>query len=918
MTWDPRADGALCDRCLLSTCRDGVPVRSELHPATVAVVTDSPGPQEIELGRPLVGPDGGELHRALDVAAAPRHAMRWVHAFACRPPGGNLARLRTKIRRANAKLTEGDAAWLDPVVACRPRALNDIAGVDGLIVLGKTAYEAVIPEAIDEDGRPKKAPSIDAVQGALMETACRDYVVRRIVPTVHPSRVRMANRWRIPFRAAILRAWRWFRGTLEWSDPTIIINPPLAWIQEHLLAWAETAEFIVYDTETDNVESCLANLRTIQIGTGDYVVVIAFLSRDGHTTFYDSLERAWLLSWFEHLFQTVPVIGHNAGYYDRQVVERYFVHPPRIVCDSAILHRYVDPDLPHNLGFIGSLYTDVRAWKADHTATEAKTDGELWQYGGMDVSVNWRVAKVLIDRARVLAERARRVGADMRPVGMPPAVIDGAPQIETLVDDPVLVHDHSMQIVCCEMHQIGVRINQSRRAAHEKKLREAKQKWLAKLQELVQAAGVGIETGFDAKGKPLFNPNSTAHMRRLLYDVWDLPFPEYLPKTAFETDSGDRVASDMIMRAYLADMTLSSEQHQIIHAARRAKKMGTLLGRFVSKLAPYEDAQAAQVKKREKAKAKGKQYDEYLAVWPDGRLRVNWNVFMTGVGRLSSGGKPSKINLQTYPGILKDMFEPEEGHCFVGADLSSVHLRIIANLWRIPSLLDDYRNNRDPHVTLAKIIFDGFDQMHGHPCEENNFEYTGDAKACRNVSKSLRYAGAYRAAVPTIHATMTRAEDDDGNLKNRTLTVSQVRAYYERWMGAEPEWQQAWDREIALFRKYKFMLDPLLGRRADFMDGEDPSAIINYRILAAEGALMGPATVRVRNRIPPHSWGKNTGVIAQIHDQIILEVPIDRKEEAMAILTEEMNIEVPGWEIPIAADAKWGMDFTFKSKERKK
>jgi uracil-DNA glycosylase family 4 len=924
LTWDPRCDGAQCDRCILNTIREGGPVRSEFHPSKIVALGEFPDENEVEQGRPLTGRVGLELHRALDIASVKRKDLSYVNAFACRPVGNNLAKMKTALRRENVRRAKtGEEPLLEPVAACRGRLLADIAHADSVIVLGKVAYEALIPEQMGDDGRPKKHPSIDAVQGNLTEVACRDGKVRQMVPTIHPMRVLFKPRWRLPFRASVARAFRWFRGALVWKDPEIVINPPLSWLNDHAYEFLTSQNFIVYDTETDALEPCLANLRCIQIGTGDYVIVIALLSRDGHTRFYDSIEQQWLFDYVKTTFKNAIVVGHNAGSYDRQVMERYLGEPPKLDIDTVILHRYVDPDLPHSLGFIGSLYTDVHAWKADHTATEAKTDAELWHYGAMDVSVNHNIAAVLIKRANEIYGRVQaKTGPDMRPMNMPIAIADGdnVPNPSRILKDPVLIHDHSLQVVCCEMHQLGVRVNERRRKAHETRMVEQRAFWLARLQDSIAAAGIGLDAGFDDRGKPLFNPGSTDHMRKLLFEKWELPFPEHLPKKSFETDSGDRVAADVILRAYLADMTLSKEQHAIIHACRRAKKFQTLLGRFVFKLAPYEVAEEARRLAREKARLKGKRPpDEWLCVWPDGRLRANWSVHTTGVGRLSSGGKPSKINLQTFPAFMRDMFEPEEGHVFVGADLSSVHSRIIANVWGIPSLRADYlaTPQRDTHVSLAKIIYSDFDETPGHPCEENNFEWSGPAKVKRNVAKALRFNGAYGGSVPTIHATMTRAEDDEGNLVMRSLTVTQVRAYYERWMGAEPEWRQAWDKSIALFKKYGYMLDPILGRRADFSDGEDYNAIINYPILAAEGAIMGPATIRVRNRVRPHSWGRNTGIIGQFHDQIVLEVPEDRKEEGVRLLEEEMNVTVPGWDIPIGADGKWGMDLTFKSKVRK-
>jgi uracil-DNA glycosylase family 4 len=888
-------NGALCDRCVLAGCRVGGPVKPELHTnAQAAVIIDYPGETDIEQDRPLVGSAGMIFNQALDAIGVARPALSYHAAVACRPPNGNYKRAESMTRRANKKNPD---TYLMPVDACRPRLMRELANTPNLILAGKLAYTGVAhlePNA--------HVPSIEAVQGNITNLDCVDGVQRKAVPIIPPSRVLGQRKWVAPMRATLSRALRWFAGRLAWDEPLISYSPPVAWL-EQALPKLVLKPWVACDTETDALEPWLTHLKTVQFAEPGWSVVLCLRKQDG-SRWYADADHDRVVDLLKTYMPRMNLIGHNLGSYDHQVLQHNLKIEIRTVVDTVILHRYVDPDLPHTLAFVGSYYSDVHAWKADKAATTATTDYDLQRYGALDTVVNARVLDTLLRRARLQHDVVyTKTAIKMRPDPslLPMATIDGVTP-DLVKFDPVLMHDHNMQRVCNEMHQIGIRINQDRREYHEKRLTTLHAEMLGQVQSIMQESGVDLPCGFDRKGEPLFNPNSPADMGRLLFDTWDLPFPDYLPKKSQFTDSGEKSTGDALLRAYMCDMSLSAEQHAILHACRRTKKIGKLLGSYIVKLRPF---------------CREVNPNDFLAVWPDGRLRVNWNVHGTGVGRLSCGGRPSRTNVQTIPSVIKDCYEPEPGHAFVGADLSAIHLVLIGVLWGIPSLIDDFTHGRDPHVTLARVINPAFDSLPGAPCEANNFEWQGAAKQDRNTAKSLRYAGAYGAAVPTIHAVMTRTEDANGNLTNRTLSVSAVQAYYERWMGAEPHWRRAWDTEISLFKAHGYMCTPILGRRADFPD-MDRNAIINFRILATEGDIMGLSTVRVRNRCVPGSFGKNTGIVAQIHDQIVLEVPLEAAEQTKQMLVEEMSRTPRGWAIPIKTDGKIGDNLTFKHDPTKK
>lgn len=866
-------------------------------------------------GRPLVGPSGMMLDESLRDNGLTRADVDLFNALACRPRGNNLKMLRSKLAARNRQReSEGLDRLPDPVDACRGRLIHELRTAragrphDQIITTGKVAYQALVPPPVDpETGHRSKHPSILKLNGTLYEGPLvaldgkseGPYPVR-IVPTVHPAYVIRKRSFTMPFYRAIDRFRRWTQNMLAWVPPRVVITPPMAELGAWE-AWARSLDVLYYDTEATSLEPTWANLKTIQVGNGDHVVIFAIRDATGKRLVRGEAERAYL-AWCERVLGdgATPVAGHNVGSYDKQVMQRVGIHV-QLDFDTVILHRYCDPDLPHDLGFVGATYTDIPEWKSEGKG--ANDDETLHRYGALDVAANARAGAKLVDKSWRKWKETSAVVGGMKPLGAPRPLegVPGAAWCRKIPPDPALFQDHQMQAVCVKLHQRGILIDQDARRAHEEVLLAAEEEWVEKVQEAVAVATNGqIPTGIEVKHKkngtvernPVFNPRSPDALRLLLYEHWDLPPPDHLSTKEIWTDSEERSTSDTLLRAYLADATLGADVHRALHTIRRAKKFRTLHGRFIKKLClPHERPDDV----------------DWIAVWNDGRVRVNWSVHTTGVGRLSSGGRPASLNMQTIPSMFRDCFIARPGYVLVGADLANVHLRIIANLWKIPSLLDDYLNDRDPHATLAEMVFgQAFLDAEGWPSEATNWEWKGPAKMMRGVAKALRYAGAYGAQVPTIHATMTRAEDKDGNLLHRTLTVGQVRAYYDAWMGKEPQWQQAWDVEVGYYRQHGFVLSPLLGRRADFTDGEDFNKLANFRILAGEADIMGPATVRVDNRLREMGIAEDAGLVGQFHDAMLLEVPEDRAEECRVMLEEEMTVRVPGWPVDIVADAKIG------------
>jgi DNA polymerase I-like protein with 3'-5' exonuclease and polymerase domains len=114
-----------------------------------------------------------------------------------------------------------------------------------------------------------------------------------------------------------------------------------------------------------------------------------------------------------------------------------------------------------------------------------------------------------------------------------------------------------------------------------------------------------------------------------------------------------------------------------------------------------------------------------------------------------------------------------------------------------------------------------------------------------------------------------------------------------------------------------YVEDGFIGRRRYFLRGYLPgtyefmygatkkNAPPNMRIQGTAAALMDTATISIDKQIPHRGWSDKSGIILQVHDQLIASVPDSRKEEAAEIFTKEMNFVYKG--VPITSMVKWAL-----------
>lgn len=889
MTYDPRKFGAQCDLCPL---KGSVPVPAETNPgASICLVGEAPGADEVREGRPFVGASGQELQRALNSARLQRRELHMTNVMLCQPPKNELSNLlakissenRERVKRNQQKKKQYDLLarhqpWLEepeyealvpsPVECCSPRLKNEVQRYTQFITLGGTAARVIMNTTMN----------ILGLRGGMSELdACHGLPARRVLPTLHPSFVIRAPRWSHVLRNDLHRAQRWFKGGLNWVSPQITYHPTAAWLEQFLNR--SDVPYWTYDLETDGIEPLTAKIRCVGIGAPDgQVALVGILSKDGLSRFYTETEERRVIDVMKRFF-TDPnkiKVGHNSGSYDSNCLNAQWGIWPEPALDTIMLHRLVESELPHSLGFVGSLYTDAPSWKTDREgrklAFDAESDEQLHEYCGMDVAVTSRVVPALFDAVKVRGQ------------------------------SELIAMDHRIQKICAEMHMVGMWVDQEKRLYFEKKY--------------ITEVGKRLEDLRTSAPTSDFNPGSPHQIRKILFDQWGLVSP--LDERDRYTASGDSATSDDVLRSLLTLQHLTDEQRNFVLKLRRYRKAQKLLGTYVVKLRPAsmqaelgwdddEDFEDAEMRKKYGLERTG-------IVDPlTGRMHPGYNAHVAVTGRLSSS-KP--INAQNFPKGLRAMVTAAPGNVLIGADADQLELRIAASLWGAKRYLRAFEANADPHSSTALACFgDRFKKANGFPggkwdgdlfVPDGTGKWSSDAKTFRDLAKRVQYASQYMATVETVHRVICQTETDNGDgttsLPYLHLSLREVREMHQAWLDGCPEFPMGWEREVGEWRKLNYLMEPITGRRRDFLDGENPNELVNFKIQGGAAGLMNKAIIELADRVPVFKWGRGTGIINQCHDALVLEVPAEgaelRKKNNPETGKEESFWHVPEGSIP--------------------
>ena len=273
-------------------------------------------------------------------------------------------------------------------------------------------------------------------------------------------------------------------------------------------------------------------------------------------------------------------------------------------------------------------------------------------------------------------------------------------------------------------------------------------------------------------------------------------------------------------------------------------------------------------------------------IGPDGRVHSTFLQTEARTGRLSS----TEPNLQNIPvrteqgSRLRGFFVAKPGCILLDADYSQIELRILAHISGDEAMQEIFRTGGDIHRSTAARIY-------GMPPEMITPRLRSSAKA---VNFGIVYGiGAYSLS------------------RDIGVTVKEAEAFINSYLDSFPGVRKYMDDTIAFGKEHGYVAT-LFGRRRALP--ELTSSSFNVRALGERMAMNTPiqgtaadviklAMVRVWQRLRDERL--TARLILQVHDELIVEAPLEEADKAAQILGEEMEHAVD-FAVPLTADVTRG------------
>lgn len=274
------------------------------------------------------------------------------------------------------------------------------------------------------------------------------------------------------------------------------------------------------------------------------------------------------------------------------------------------------------------------------------------------------------------------------------------------------------------------------------------------------------------------------------------------------------------------------------------------------------------------------------AVAEDGRIHTNYKQTETRTGRLSS----TEPNLQNIPvrtelgREMRKFFKAGEGKVFLDADYSQIELRLMAHLSKDKAMIEAFKSGTDIHTATAAKVFD-VPEIFVTP------DMRSKAKA---VNFGILYGMGAFSLSKDIHVSKKEAE-----------------RYIADYLGSFPKVSKFLDDVVKNAVKNGYVCT-MLGRRRYIPELNTKNKMVqaagkriamNTPVQGTAADLIKLAMIHVHDRLEKEV--PTAKLLLQVHDELIVEVPLEDAEKASQILHEEM-LNVAELSVPLTADVKKG------------
>nr|WP_267510925.1 DNA polymerase I [Borreliella garinii] len=349
---------------------------------------------------------------------------------------------------------------------------------------------------------------------------------------------------------------------------------------------------------------------------------------------------------------------------------------------------------------------------------------------------------------------------------------------------------------------------------------------------------------------------------------------EYLKEYGKELGKELELIENEIIKSIGIDFNLNSpkQMHEILFEKlnlklpEKMKKDSTDI-KVLESLREQHESIENLIKHRQIAKLKSTYTDNLIELinYKTNRLHTSFIQTRTATGRITS----INPNLQNIP--IKDekgrkirkAFKPENGNIFISADYSQIELAILAHLSQDEALIKAFENNKDIHIETASKLF---------KIEEK--EITPNL---RRIAKSINFGIIYRMS-------------DFRLAKELGITKEEAKGFINSYFDSYPKIKEFIINQINFVKNAGYSETILKRRRYikeinsnNYLERSAAERIaINSAIQGSAADIMKIAMIKVFNEFK--SKKMESKILLQVHDEMLIESPIQEENEVKKIL----------------------------------
>lgn len=343
-----------------------------------------------------------------------------------------------------------------------------------------------------------------------------------------------------------------------------------------------------------------------------------------------------------------------------------------------------------------------------------------------------------------------------------------------------------------------------------------------------------------------FNINSPKQLGEILFEKLALPMGKK-NKTGYST------GVEILEKIKYA--------HPIIEKLLEYRQIGKLNSTYVEGLIPYINSKT-------------------------GKIHSNFHQTVTATGRISSTD-PNLQNIPTRNELgknLRKVFKPEQEKIFIDADYSQIELRVLAHISNDEHMIQAFNDDEDIHTQVASKVFNT-------PIEEVTKEQRTRAKA--------------------VNFGIVYGISDFGLSEQLKISRKEAKQYIEQYLSKYQGIKSFMDNIVETAKKEGYV-ETLFHRRRyvpeinsnNYMVRQFGNRIaMNTPIQGTAADIMKLAMINIYREL--NKKNLKSKIILQVHDELLIEVIPEEKEEVKQILKQEME-NVIKLKVPLKIDIEEG------------